>query len=213
MSHQFSNFLNVGVVLNQSGNLLHVPAGWTGSVNLAGTVEVGTASALTVTTNSVPGTNTSGLVDVTFTVDTAGHTVSTSPVGGPLAWGTTINWTVTGPGGVVGSSAFDVLADPTVLAEVYHFNVVGSSVEVYGVPVFMPGTTNYTTNLSAGNVIGSYDATVALRAVEVTSSGITLHDYSREAEMGAAGFVLALTIAFMTWTIRIVRGAGQMGGD
>jgi len=213
MSHHFSNFLPSPVILNHGGNLMQLPAGWSGEVNLEGTIEVGTASALTVSTNSIPGTNTTGFVDVTFTVDTAGHTVETSPVGGPLAWGTTINWTVTGPGGVVGSSAFDVVADPTVLAEVYHFNVVGSSVEVYGVPVFMPGTTNYSTNLQAGNVIGTYTASTGLRAVEVDTGGLRTFDYSAEATAATAGFLLAITIAVFRFGLRLVRGFADNGGD
>lgn len=210
MSHQFSNFLPAPVVLNQAGNLLQIPAGWTGSLNLTGLVEVGMSTASTVTTNTIPGSG-NGL-DTGFGYGvTSGYVATFVPNSGAYPAGSTVQWAV---GFEQDTLFFGTLTIPEAQQLHVEFNVSSPSQLAYTLTTnAWPGATNYTTNLTAGALLGSYEATTALRAVDVTSSGLQTHDYSAEATAATAGFLLAVTIASFRYVLRLVRGVTEQGGD
>lgn len=210
MSHTLSNFRDSAIRLSHGDTNLFVPSGWNGSLNLLGDVNV-YGLTQTITTNVTPGTNTTGLCTIDVQMLTPGYSVTMTPAPGPLAIGSTFDWTVyDGSMQSLASGSQGVTDD---LAETWFFSVNGANVNYYGVPQPWPGTTNYTTNAAAESLLGTYTADHALRGVEVDSSGLRLADFNREAEMAASGFCLALTIAFTTWIVRIVRGAGKLGTD
>jgi len=213
MSHQFSNFLLSSVRLEQGATTAFIPAGWSGKLNLQGELSV-YGSTSSITTNIVPY---AGPTTLTAEIHDAfsGQLLATTQTVVQLPQGN-YDWPVTYG---VATETIRVYGSVSALHPDTVTYSLGYSGDPQGMAQNLTGytlgvaTNTYTTNNVSDALIGTYTADFALRGVEVTSSGITLHDYSREAEMGAAGFVLALTIAFMTWTIRIVRGAGQLGGD
>lgn len=200
MSLQFANLSGSPCFLSSGGRILHLPTGWCGSLNLAGSVEVSLSGETTVSTNVVPGTG-NGQCSIYHSANAPWYSVVAPGDSAPV--GSTVVWQVLNSAG--GGIFADTFVLPNAQSVSFQFNVTSDTTMGYTITTnAWPSTTNYSTNLSPGSVIGSFDASAA-RSVQVSAMGLQVETFELFLEAVVAGFLFAALVSTFRFVTRILR--------
>lgn len=222
MSIEIVNGFTGPVTLTSAGRTYSLPAGFNGSLTLAGpctvsgggqTVQVSIPTYTNVFCSSLQFLNETGDSSARLMVGTNG-TAFTAPIDAVYGSSLYVQFgTATGYFWPVGT--LPVGAAGVVLTVVGHPEdpPIPFSYSYEGTTFRDSAGTNIVATNTSSTPLGSFVAGVAVRSVEVSTTDIYVTDYQSEATAVTAGFMLAVTIACFRYVMRLVRGLTEQGGD